>query len=507
MWITAMDSSPLLRMEGITKTFSGIRALDHVNFDLRAGEVHVLLGENGAGKSTLIKILAGAYLPDSGKIFINGKHEYIDNPYKASILGINVIYQELSLVKCLSVVENIFLGKEPTTHYNLIDRDRMYSESKEVLTRIHCNIDPWTTARKLSIAELQMVEIAKALLIKSKIIVMDEPTSSLSAEDIKVLFEIIRKLKIEGVGIIYISHRLEEIKEIGDRVTVLRDAKYIGTRQVAESTIDELIKMMVGREFASKFPYRKRDLGEIVLNVQGLTRQDVLRDVNFSLRKGEILGISGLVGSGRTELARAIIGADPMDGGKVMIEGENIIVKSPLDTIQRGIGLLPEDRKTQGVALVLPVNQNITLVALKRLLRGFLLSLKVEKMLTKSFIEKLDIATPSLNRKVMYLSGGNQQKVVLAKWLCSQAKILIFDEPTRGIDVGAKHEIYQLMLNLADEGTSIIMISSELPEILGMSDRILVMRRGRITAELLREEATQEKILRYAMVDGSTSLN
>jgi len=502
---SAMEmNQPLVQMQGIVKRFPGVVALGGVDFDLQPGEVHVLLGENGAGKSTLIKILAGVYTKDEGRIFIQGQEVHDLTPKKAQETGIRVIYQEFNLMPFFSVAENLFMGREPLRDktLRLIDWNRVYQESEEVLKRLNCPISPRKMVRDLSVAEKQLVEIARALSVDSKIIVMDEPTSALSLHEIDKLFQIIHLLKQKGVGIIYISHRLEEINRVGDRVTVLRDGHSVGTRKVGETNIDELIKMMVGRELKSKYPYEKREIpDEVVLQIKNLTSRGKFQNVNLSLRRGEILGVSGLVGAGRTELARSIMGLDPIEAGTVKIFGEEIHPKSPRNMIRRGLGVLPEDRKGQGVTLVLPLIQNVTMVALRRILRGLFLSLGLERKLAAEYVRRLNIMTPSLKTQVMYLSGGNQQKVVLAKWLFSQARILIFDEPTRGIDVGSKFEVHQIMMNLVKEGNSIIMISSELPEILGMSDRILVMREGRMTAELNREEATQEKILRYAMVE------
>ena len=500
-----METSQLLvQMEGITKRFPGVVALSGVDFDLRPGEVHVLLGENGAGKSTLIKILAGVYSRDEGKIAIQGQEVHDLNPKLGQDLGIRVIYQEFNLMPYFTVAENIFMGREPlrSAKTRFIDWDRIYRESEEVLKRLDCRISPRRLVSGLSVAEKQMVEIAKALSVDSRIIIMDEPTSALSMHEIDKLFQVIEVLKQKGVGIIYISHRLDEINRVGDRVTVLRDGQRVGTRKVTETHIDELIKMMVGRELKAKFPHEKREIqSEVVFRVNNLTSRGKFEKIDFSLRKGEILGISGLVGAGRTELARALMGLDPIDEGTVEISGEEIRPRSPRSMIRRGLGVLPEDRKGQGITLVMPLIQNLTIVAIRRIFKNLFIHFDLERYLARDYVRKLNISAPSLKTRVMYLSGGNQQKVVVAKWLFSQSRILIFDEPTRGIDVGAKFEVHQIMMNLAKEGNSIIMISSELPEILGMSDRILVMREGRLTGELSREEATQEKILRYAMVD------
>jgi ribose transport system ATP-binding protein len=495
----------LVQMQGIVKRFPGVQALGGVDFDLRPGEVHVLLGENGAGKSTLIKILAGVYSKDEGRIFIQGQEVHHLTPKMAQDLGIRVIYQEFNLMPYFTVAENLFMGREPLRNGRLIDWKKVYKEAQEILDRLDCPVSPRRLVRDLSVADKQMVEIARALSVDSRVIVMDEPTSALSMHEIEKLFQIIHLLKQKGVGIIYISHRLEEINRVGDRVTVLRDGHWVGTRKVGETNVDELIKMMVGRELKAKYPYEKREIkDEVVLQVKNFTSRGQFQNINLSLRRGEILGIAGLVGAGRTELARAIMGLDPIDEGTVEIFGKEIRPKAPRNMIQHGLGLLPEDRKGQGVTQVLPLIQNITIVALHRVFKKLFINFGLERKLVTDYVQKLNIATPSLQTQVMYLSGGNQQKIVVAKWLFSQGKILIFDEPTRGIDVGSKFEVHQIMMNLVKDGNSIIMISSELPEILGMSDRILVMQEGRLTGELKREEATQEKILRYAMVEEVT---
>jgi ribose transport system ATP-binding protein len=492
----------LVQMQGIVKRFPGVVALEGVDFDLNPGEVHVLLGENGAGKSTLIKILAGVYTKDEGRVLVQGQEVQAANPRQMQEMGIRVIYQEFNLMPYFTVAENLFMGREPLRNGRFIDWKRVYKEAQEILDRLDCPVSPRSLVQKLSVAEKQMVEIARALSVDSRVIVMDEPTSALSMHEIEKLFQTIHLLKEKGVGIIYISHRLEEINKVGDRVTVLRDGHLVGTKGVRETNIDELIKMMVGRELKAKFPYEKREIkDEVVLRVKNFTSRGHFRDINFSLRRGEILGVAGLVGAGRTELARAIMGVDPIDEGTVEIFGKEIRPKSPGNMIQRGLGVLPEDRKEQGVTQVLSLIQNVTIVALHRVFKKLFIHFGLERKLVTDYVQKLNISTPGLNTQVMYLSGGNQQKVVVAKWLFSQGKILIFDEPTRGIDVGSKFEVHQIMMNLVKDGNSIIMISSELPEILGMSDRILVMREGRLTGELKREGATQEKILRYAMVE------
>ena len=490
----------MLQMEGIVKEFPGVRALEEVDFELNSGEVHVLLGENGAGKSTLIKILSGVYPKDKGRILLDGQEVAIGSPRRARELGVRTIYQELNLVPQLSVAENIFLGEEPVGAARLIDQRTMLAVSADLLRDLGRELDPRTPVEELSVADRQMVEIAKAIRARCRVMVMDEPTSSLDQEEVRALFSVIGRLREQGVGVIYISHRLEEVGAIGDRVSILRDGRHVHTGPVRDLTTEDMIRFMVGRDLKAKFPWEPREIGEEVLRVEGLGETGVFRDISFSLRRGEILGLAGLVGAGRTELARALLGVDRPDQGHIVLGGHRFRPRSPRDTIHRGLGLLPEDRKGQGVILLLSVAANITLVTLWRLARRLFLDRRREAALPHEYAGRLNIATPRLDRQVRFLSGGNQQKVVLAKWLCSGAEVLIFDEPTRGIDVGAKYEVHRLMVELARGGAGILMISSELPEVLGMSDRILVMREGRITGEFSRADATQEKILRAAML-------
>ncbi len=489
----------LLEMRHIRKEFPGVIALDDVHFDLRAGEVHILLGENGAGKSTLMKILSGAYEKTRGEILLNGKPVDIRSPKQAQDLGISIIYQEFNLIPHLSASDNIFLGREPRKAAGFIDQKRMDQEAEALLHELGVRFDPRTPVKRLSVAQQQMVEVAKALSFDARILIMDEPTSALTESEIQQLFATIRRLKEKGVGIIYISHRMEELFEIGDRVTVLRDGQYIGTYPIREVSTDQLVRLMANRELKEHFPKQKATIGDEVLRVEGLTREQVLEDIHFSLHRGEILGIAGLLGAGRTELARAIFGVDRITSGNIYVHGKPVSIKSPAQAIRMGMGFLTEDRKNQGLVLVLSVNENISLPNLDRLSRLGFVDPSAERELGKRYVKELRIKTSGLQQKVMYLSGGNQQKVVLSKWLARECDILIFDEPTRGIDVGAKVEIYQLMNQLTARGVGIIMISSELPEILGMSDRILVMHHGRIRAEYKREEATQEKILSAAL--------
>lgn len=489
----------ILLMENITKRFPGVLALDDVQFDLRKGEAHVLLGENGAGKSTLMKILSGAYVKDHGKIVIDQQQKEIESPRRARELGIGIIYQEFNLNPFLSVAENIFLGREPTVAPGVINWSQLYNDAQQILDKLEVKINSKQKVQTLGVAMQQMVEVAKALSLNARILIMDEPTAALSRHEIGQLFRIIRHLKEQGVAIIYISHRLEEIFEIGDRVTILRDGKYIDTRTVNGLSRTEIIRMMVNRDLDDQIPKKRTKLGPIVLKVENLCVDQRLHNISFSLREGEIMGIAGLMGAGRTRLAKTIFGAEELIEGKIYIDGTEIKISSPRDAINAGIGLVTEDRKSEGLILNRSVKENISLPNIDQFLNMGILDFGKENSTVEDYINKLDIKTPGTNQKVVYLSGGNQQKVVLSKWLCSHARIFIFDEPTRGIDVGAKKEIYQLMNELTANGVAIIMISSEMPEILGMSDRILVMRNGRVSGQLDGKGATQEKIMQYAL--------
>jgi ribose transport system ATP-binding protein len=492
-------STPALEMNNIIKTYPGVRALDNVSFDVAKGEVHALVGENGAGKSTLMKILAGAQSMDSGEILINGEQVHVTTPQKAMELGVSIIYQEFNLVPYLNAAENIYLGREPkATVPGFIDFGKMYADSQAVIDQLGVDLNVRTPVNNLSIAQQQMIEIAKATSRNSMIIAMDEPSATLTEHEMHALFDLIRSLKAKGVSIIYISHRLEEIFEIADRVTVFRDGKYVGTKPIAETDRDDLIKMMVGRELTDVIPKVPAEIKGPALEVRNLTRKGVIEDINFTVHQGEILGLAGLVGAGRTEVARAIFGADTIDAGEIWLDGKQIKVRSPKDAIRQGIGLVTEDRKALGLILGMVVRENISLANLDALTKLGFVNRGAEKKISMQYIEDLMIKTPSCEQQVQNLSGGNQQKVVLAKWLFTQSKVLIFDEPTRGIDVGAKTEIYHLMNRLAASGAAIIMISSELPEIMGMSDRILVMHEGHIAGELSRADATQEKIMQLA---------
>lgn len=489
----------MLKIEYITKRFPGVLALDKVSLDLRKGEVHAIVGENGAGKSTLMKILTGVYQYDEGRITFKGEEISFNTPHEAIQKGISIIYQELNLIPHLTVAQNIFIGREPMISGMVIDKKKMNEDASKLLKSLNVDIDPDTVLRKLSVSKQQMVEIAKALSEKSEILIMDEPTSALSEAEIDELFKIIHKLQKEGVSVIYISHRLEELARIVDRVTVMRDGKHIGTYDYSSITMNELINLMVGRTLDSKFPKRDVEKGGKIFEAKNLTRKGVLNDISFELFQGEVLGIAGLMGAGRTELARAIFGVDRLDSGKIILNGKELSIKSPIDAIKSGIGYVTEDRKVDGLALKLAVDTNIILANVRAItnLIGVILKRK-KKDLAKKYINDLRIKTPSAEQLVKNLSGGNQQKIVLAKWLCRYSKILILDEPTRGIDVGAKFEIYELINSMVKEGVGIIMISSELPEILGLSDRILVLHEGNLTGILDKSEATQEKILNLA---------
>ena len=490
----------LLEMSGITKHFPGVLALDNAHLSVEAGECHALVGENGAGKSTLMKILSGAYRADSGLIMLDGETKQIDSPITARRLGITMIHQELNLLPELTVAENIFLGHEVVRGpLGWLDKRAMEKRSEQLLESLGQKLSARALIKKISLAQQQMVEIAKALSVKSKILVMDEPSSILTDRELHELFDLIGRLKQQNVAIIYISHRLEEIFKICERVTVMRDGRTIQTEVTGKLNQDQIIRLMVGREIEQFFPSQHSHPGEEILRLEAIEKAGKLRNIHLCLRKGEIVGLTGLVGAGRTELARVIFGADQPDSGRILLEGKPVSLRSPRQAIDLGIGLLTEDRKMQGLILNMMLRENTTLASLSRLVKRGFIDVSAEKSATKKFIRDLLIKTPSTEQKVRNLSGGTQQKVVLAKWLFTESKILIFDEPTRGIDVGAKAEIYQLMWKLVSQGIAILMISSELPEVLKMCERILVMHDGEITGELKREEADQEKIMALAM--------
>ena len=490
---------PLLRMEGIEKSFPGVRALRGVDLELRSGEVLALVGENGAGKSTLIKVLTGAHVPDAGTIRLRGQPVAIRNPIAARRAGITVIYQEFNLVPSLTVAENIFLGRERTWG-GWLRHGQEQREARALFARIGVPIDPGACCRDLTVAQQQVVEIARALATEARILIMDEPSATLTSREIERLFAVIRDLKRQGLGIIYISHRLAEIDAIADRVMVMRDGQHVATRPVGQVGRGELIEMMVGRRLDQEFPARQASIGGPRLVVRNLCRGAKVRDVSFSVRRGEVLALTGLVGSGRTETARLIFGADPMQSGSVELDGRPLRLRQPRDAIRAGIALLTEDRKDQGLILAHSVGDNFALPNLHCWSRLGFLNRRREGAAFQCFCEVLRIRVADAAQPAKNLSGGNQQKVVLAKWLQRNCEAVIFDEPTRGIDVGGKFDIYQLINQLAAQGKAVLMISSELPEVLGMADRVLVMHEGRITGEIAdARQATQEQILTLAV--------
>jgi ribose transport system ATP-binding protein len=490
----------LVEMTGITKDFPGVHALADASFELHPGEVHALVGENGAGKSTLMKILAGVYQPDAGEIRFKGEPVQIANPRTALDLGISMIHQELNLAPHLTVAQNIFLGREPRGRPRfLLDDRRLNRQTQELIERLHLKLDPRARVGDLKIAQQQMVEIAKALSLNAAVLVMDEPTAALTDTEIDELFRIIRDLRANGVGVVHISHRLEELKQISERVTVMRDGRYVATLETADAEIPSVINMMVGRAIYEAAPEIPERSDEVVLDVRGLTRGRMVRDVSFVLHKGEILGVAGLVGAGRTEVVRAIFGADRPESGEIHVHGRRVDIRSPADAVKLGIAYLSEDRKRYGLALGMTVETNIVLASLNRFMSSFgRIDTRQTRTASEQRVQELGIKTPSVRQRTRNLSGGTQQKVVIAKWLTADTDILIFDEPTRGIDVGAKSEIYHLLNELARDGKSIIMISSELPEILRMSHRVIVMCEGRLTGELDGASATQEQIMTLA---------
>ncbi|MFL6642509.1 MAG: sugar ABC transporter ATP-binding protein [Paraburkholderia graminis] len=493
--------TPLISVKKLSKSFPGVRALHDVQFELMAGEVHALMGENGAGKSTLMKILAGVYTRDSGEILVGGEPAEFLSPRDAQAAGVGIIHQELQLMNHLTVAQNIFIGREPRGRLGLfLDEDKLNIAAREILSRMHVNLDPRAMVGELTVASQQMVEIAKALSFDSRVLIMDEPTSALNDAEIAELFRIIRELKARGVGIVYISHKMDELKQIADRVTVLRDGEYVATVDAANTTVEAIIGMMVGRTLSDATPAaRDAAQGETALEVRRLNAGPLVRDVSFTLRQGEILGFAGLMGAGRTEVARAVFGADPVESGEIFVKGAKASIKNPSDAVAHGIGYLSEDRKRFGLATGMDVESNIVMSNLRNFLSlNFFLRRARMRRRASHFINLLAIRTPSASQEVRLLSGGNQQKIVIAKWLERDCDVLFFDEPTRGIDVGAKSEIYKLLRSLAEEGKAIVMISSELPEILRMSDRIVVMCEGRITGELSAKEATQERIMHLA---------
>ncbi len=486
----------ILSLKGVSKSFPGVKALDNVDFSVRKGEVHALAGENGAGKSTLMKILSGSYRKDEGTVEFDGRKVEVRSPKDAENLGLSIIYQELNIFQGLTVAENIYVGRQPKKN-GVVDWKKMYTDAEKLFDELHIKLDVRKKVRGLSIAQQQMIEIAKAVSAHAKLVIMDEPTSSLATHETKLLFEIINRLRDNGVAIIFITHRLDEIFEISDRVTVMRDGCSIGTCDTGDITKAELITMMIGREMTKQFPVRHAVIGEELLRLDNISDGKKVKGVSFAVARGEVLGFAGLVGAGRTETMRMVFGADKRRTGKIFINGKEIRIRSPKDSVKNKIAFVTENRKEEGLLLAKSVRQNIVMAALSKIRTKYLLNYKKEQEYSKKYIEDMNISTPSENKQVMFLSGGNQQKVVVAKWLMSDSEVIILDEPTRGIDVGAKHEIYELINQLAEAGKAIIVVSSDMEEILGISDRILVMYEGEITGEVKREEFSQHIISEY----------
>ena len=485
-------------MEGISKSFPGVQALNDVHFEVQSGEVHALIGENGAGKSTLMKCLTGIYVPEEGTMTFKGEPWKVSNPKEATDKGISIIHQELNLMNALTVAQNIFIGREPRKMSFVLDDKKMRRETLKLMERIDFYLDPDAIVGTLTVAQMQMVEILRSLVVDTDILVLDEPTSSLTSAEVDKLFTIIRGLRDAGKGIVYISHRLEEFDHIVDKVTVLRDGQYVNTKLWKETTINEMIASMVGREMTEQFPERHAEIGEVVLEAKNIVRGKVLKNCSMYVRRGEVLGMAGLMGAGRTELARAIYGADKIDSGEVFINGKKVNIHNPKDAVKLGIAYLSEDRKRDGLMLDQDVSFNTYIANLDKYSKGGIVNDKEIRKTVGEFVEALSIKTPSLQQLTQFLSGGNQQKVLVARWLCKKSDIIFFDEPTRGIDVGSKYEIYCLINELAENGAAVVMITSEMAEILGMSDRIMVMYEGTVVGELSAEEANQEIVLHMA---------
>lgn len=489
-----MADNTILRIEHVSISFPGVKALDDISFSIERGTVHALVGENGAGKSTLIKILAGIYQAESGSVILNGQPVKFRTPHEAQLAGISVVHQEFKLSEPLTVTENIFLGRLLYKN-GLVDWKAMRWKASEMLEELNINIDVDDIVSSLSVAKKQIVEICKAININAGILIMDEPSATLTVKEQEIMFNIIRKLNREGMTVIYISHRLEEVFDLTHRITVLRDGRHVDTLSTNQVDRKKLISLMVGRELVNEYPKETIEFGEVILEVKGLCRRGVLDNINFRVRRGEILGIAGLVGSGRTETARAVLGIDKIDAGEIVWKGRPVIHKNFKQAIKNGMGLVPEDRKLQGLVQILAVKENISMVNMSEIIVGGIVRPSLENRYSREYVEKLRIAVPSLETQAQFLSGGNQQKVVIAKWLMQQSDVIFMDEPTRGVDVGAKVEIYMLMNEMIRQGKAVVMISSELPEVLGMSDRIMVMHEGRMVGELHRKEATQEAIM------------
>ena len=488
-----------IEMKGIDKSFGTNQVLKNAGFLLRDGEVHALMGENGAGKSTLMKILTGVYTRDAGTVIVDGKEVEYHNPQEAEKAGIVFIYQELNVMFDLTVEENLFMGKEITNGFGICDKKAMRKKAKEVLDMMGVDINPAAVMSELSVGQQQMIEICKALMVDAKVIIMDEPTAALTQSETDALFKVIHSLRKKGVSMVYISHRMEEIFELCDRITVLRDGSYIGTEEIKDIDMNDIVKMMIGREIGERFPARDVKLGQEVLKVEKLTSPGVFHDISFSVRAGEVLGVSGLMGAGRTEIMQAIFGNLPLESGKIYIDGKETVIKNPEAAMKAGIGFITEDRKTEGLMLEKSIEENISLANLGKVSgKNHVLSSSVEDALVKKGIEEFHIRCFGPSHECGNLSGGNQQKVVLAKWIYTEPKILILDEPTRGVDIGAKKEIYSVINEMAAKGVAIIMVSSELPEVLGMSDRVMVVREGEVRGIIGKEEANQENVMTLA---------
>jgi rhamnose transport system ATP-binding protein len=489
---------PLVELRGVTKSYGGVHALTEVSFSIEAGTVHALVGENGAGKSTLVKILTGVVQPDGGELLVDGEPQRIGDPQAAHRAGFVAMYQEPTVFQDLTVAENVFAGRHPRTALRAVDWREMRSEAMRILGELGVDFAADTPVRGLGVADRQLLEIAKALSSSARLLIMDEPTAALSPNEVENLFAIARKLRDGGVAVIFISHRLEEVSAIADTVTVLRDGRHIATRPANELSHGEIVRLMVGRSLDALFPKEQAEIGDVVLRAQGLTRRGVFSNISFELRRGEIVGLAGFVGSGRTEVARSIFGVDPLDRGELWIEGRPFRPRAPRKALRRGLAYLPEDRLHQGLVQPMSVGENVSMAVLPALTPGGLLRPRRERALARRFMEQLRIKATSPAQVVRSLSGGNQQKVVLAKWIAAEPRILILDEPTHGVDVGTKADVHRTISHLATQGLTILLISSELPEILGMSDRVLVMREGRLVAELSRDEATQERVIQAA---------
>lgn len=489
----------MIEMTGISKAFNGNVVLNNVQFTLKEGEIHALMGENGAGKSTLMKILSGIYSKDSGEIKVDGQPVHFKSPKDAEKHGIAVIHQELNILPDLTVAENLFLGKEKTYgKFGILKTKEMEKETAKLLSKLGLNVNPKTRAGDLSVGKQQIIEIAKAIASNAKYIIMDEPTAALTDREIRTLFETIRELKNKGIAFVYISHRMEEIFEICDEITILRDGQYIGQRKISKTTFDEIVSMMVGRELGERFPERKCNIGDVKLEVRNLTSNEYFKNISFTVRKGEVVGVAGLMGAGRTEIGEAIFGYRKAHKGEIYIDGKKVSIKSPIDAMKHKIGYVTEDRKTKGLVLDFSIEENISLTNLKKVSSAGVVKKEKERKLVDKYIKQLRIRSSSSKQTVKSLSGGNQQKVVIGKWLGTNPEILILDEPTRGVDIGAKKEIYQIINELAESGVAILMISSELPEIIGMSDRVIVIHEGNLTGEVKKSEMTQELIMHYA---------